>query len=63
MGLYLKKVLHYPADQASQLLQVWKATVRQQQQQQQLDACIRQSLHILSAHSAVGCQLVVRPQS
>lgn len=27
MGLYLKKVLGYPADQASQLLQVWKATV------------------------------------
>lgn len=26
-GLYLKKVLGYPADQASQLLQVWKATV------------------------------------
>lgn len=28
MGLYLKKVLGYPADHASQLLQVWKATVR-----------------------------------
>lgn len=27
MGLYLKKVIGYPADQASQLLQVWKATV------------------------------------
>lgn len=27
MGLYLKKVLGYQADQASQLLQVWKATV------------------------------------
>lgn len=27
MGLYLKKVLGYPADTASQLLQVWKATV------------------------------------
>eukprot|EP00878_Enallax_costatus_P033583 GHUV01037113.1.p1 GENE.GHUV01037113.1~~GHUV01037113.1.p1 ORF type:complete len:159 (+),score=42.67 GHUV01037113.1:596-1072(+) len=26
MGLYLKKVLGYPADTASQLLQVWKAT-------------------------------------
>lgn len=26
-GLYLKKVLGYPADTASQLLQVWKATV------------------------------------
>jgi len=27
MGLYLKKYMGYPADQASQLLQVWKATV------------------------------------
>ncbi|KAF6260843.1 POT family-domain-containing protein [Scenedesmus sp. NREL 46B-D3] len=27
MGLYLKKELGYPADTASQLLQVWKATV------------------------------------
>ncbi|KAF6258979.1 hypothetical protein COO60DRAFT_1059427 [Scenedesmus sp. NREL 46B-D3] len=27
MGLYLKKVIGYPADQASQLLQVWKGTV------------------------------------
>lgn len=27
VGLYLKKVLGYPADTASQLLQVWKATV------------------------------------
>jgi hypothetical protein len=26
-GLYLKKVLGYPADTASQLLQIWKATV------------------------------------
>lgn len=32
MGLYLKKVMGYPAGQASQLLQVWKATVRRERE-------------------------------